>query len=103
MHKVTSVGDDVDDDIYIMVKCMSACMYVTFLLILPSPKSFHSRRSTQAQPAEGRLGPSDDDGDDDGDNDDDDDDDDVGLNLPVEHWPPNVFMMMMMMMMMKSH
>ena len=37
MHKVTSVGDDVDDDIYIMVKCMSVCMYVTFLLILPSP------------------------------------------------------------------
>ena len=40
MHKVTSVGDDVDDDIYIMVKCMSVCMYVTFLLILPSPKVF---------------------------------------------------------------
>ena len=26
-----------DDDIYIMVECMSVCLYVTFLLILPSP------------------------------------------------------------------
>ena len=34
-----------------------------------------SRRSTQAQPAEGRLGPSDDDDDDDDDNDDDEDND----------------------------
>ena len=29
--------DDNDDDMYIMVKCMSVCMFVTFLLILPSP------------------------------------------------------------------
>ena len=40
------------------------------------PHSFHSRRSTQAQPAEGRLGPSDDDDDDDDCEDDDDADDD---------------------------
>ena len=29
--------DDNDDDIYIMVKCLSVCLYVTFLLILSSP------------------------------------------------------------------
>ena len=34
------VGDD-DDDIYIMVKCMSVCMSVTFLLISFSPISGH--------------------------------------------------------------
>ena len=37
------------------------------------PQSFHTRRSIQAQPAEGRLGPSDNDGDDDDDGDNDDD------------------------------
>ena len=29
--------DDDDDDIYIMMKCMCVCLFVTFLLILSSP------------------------------------------------------------------
>ena len=29
-------NDDDDDDIYIMMKCLSVCMYVTFLLIFVS-------------------------------------------------------------------
>ena len=71
---------------------MKFCMYVTFLhaqtaLALTAPhictctwhrhqlkelRTLPSRQSTQAQPAEGRPGPSDDDDDDDGDGDDDD-------------------------------